>query len=90
MFYCACIKEPNYCIVLEYASRGSLETVIQNEFIPISHARRLGFLCDIARGIKYLHSQNPPIIHRDLKSDNVLVSTTIFFLLHHISLLCDI
>ncbi len=28
---------------------------------------------DIAKGCAFLHSANPPVIHRDLKSPNVLV-----------------
>ncbi|GMP76320.1 hypothetical protein CsSME_00033054 [Camellia sinensis var. sinensis] len=28
---------------------------------------------DVARGMNYLHHYNPPIIHRDLKSSNLLV-----------------
>lgn len=28
----------------------------------------------ILRGLHYLHSQNPPIIHRDLKCDNIFVN----------------
>lgn len=30
-------------------------------------------MLDVANGMKYLHSQNPVIIHRDLKSLNVLI-----------------
>ena len=30
-------------------------------------------MLDVATGMKYLHGQNPVIIHRDLKSLNVLI-----------------
>ena len=35
--------------------------------------RRLKMATDTARGINYLHSCRPPIVHRDLKSPNLLV-----------------
>ncbi|XP_026429682.1 serine/threonine-protein kinase STY46-like isoform X1 [Papaver somniferum] len=35
--------------------------------------RRVLMALDIARGMNYLHRHNPPIIHRDLKSSNLLV-----------------
>ena len=35
--------------------------------------RRLKMAADTARGMHYLHTCKPPIIHRDLKSPNLLV-----------------
>ena len=36
---------------------------------------QLSILLDAAYGLLYLHSQTPPIIHRDLKASNVLLTT---------------
>ena len=39
----------------------------------ISFKRRMSILHDIAEGLSYLHSRNPPVIHRDLSPNNVLL-----------------
>ena len=41
-------------------------------FIPVSLKR--SFLHDVARGLSFLHSHSPPIIHRDLSARNVLLN----------------
>jgi len=39
----------------------------------ITVSKRIEMLLDIARGMTYLHKRQPPIIHRDLTSFNILV-----------------
>ena len=39
----------------------------------ISFKRRMSVLHDVAEGLSYLHSRNPPVIHRDLSPNNVLL-----------------
>jgi serine/threonine protein kinase len=41
---------------------------------PLDLSKRLEFAMDIARGMACLHAQRPIIIHRDLKTANLLVS----------------
>ena len=41
--------------------------------IELDMKRRLRMAMDVARGMNYLHSCRPPIVHRDLKSPNLLV-----------------
>lgn len=36
--------------------------------------RSLQIAIDIAQGMTYLHGHNPPILHRDLKSLNILIT----------------
>ena len=39
----------------------------------ISFKARMSILHDVAEGLNYLHSRNPPVIHRDLSPNNVLL-----------------
>ena len=39
----------------------------------LDQRRRLLMALDVARGMNYLHACKPPIMHRDLKSPNLLV-----------------
>lgn len=77
LFMGLCPEPP--CVVTEYCSRGSLYDVLQAAKTDPSLARqldwsrRLGLALDAAKGMLYLHSHKPPIIHRDLKSPNILV-----------------
>ena len=44
----------------------------RNPIIPIGI--QVLIICDVALGLKHLHSCTPPIIHRDLSSNNILLS----------------
>ena len=33
-----------------------------------------GILCDVSLGLRYLHEHSPPIVHRDLSANNVLLT----------------
>ncbi|XP_069956488.1 mitogen-activated protein kinase kinase kinase 10-like isoform X4 [Cherax quadricarinatus] len=73
----ACLVEPNLCLVMEYARGGSLNRVLQQRK-AIGPSVLTDWAIQIARGMNYLHNQAPVrIIHRDLKSSNVLLSESI-------------
>ncbi|KAK1372940.1 hypothetical protein POM88_000324 [Heracleum sosnowskyi] len=60
-------------IVTEFLPRGSLFRLLQRSTSRIDWRRRIHMALDIARGVNYLHHCSPPIVHRDLKSSNLLV-----------------
>ena len=39
--------------------------------------RKLSILCDIARGLVFLHNHTPAVIHRDLTAKNVLIDSNL-------------
>ena len=63
--------------VMEYVSGGDLEHFL-NSYVEISRFMPIKLCMDLIRqilsGLNTLHSANPPIIHRDLKTNNVLLS----------------
>ncbi|KAI9997749.1 hypothetical protein PInf_001680 [Phytophthora infestans] len=77
----------NMLLIMEYMERGDLQGVLQyqngdkipessgnnsiDEFSWASHKAQIAR--DISCGLQYLHSLKPIIVHRDLKSKNVLI-----------------
>ncbi len=53
---------------------GSLDDVLRNPSVVLSRKQRCKMALDTARALQYMHTRTPAIIHRDIKSANVLVS----------------
>ncbi|GMJ02121.1 hypothetical protein like AT3G06620 [Hibiscus trionum] len=73
LFMGAVTSPQRLCIVTEFLSHGSLFRLLQKNAAKLDWRRRVHMALDIARGMNYLHHYNPPIVHRDLKSSNLLV-----------------
>lgn len=71
-----CLEEPNLCLVMEYARGGPLNRVLSGR--KIRPDILVDWAIQVAQGMAYLHVGAPmSLIHRDLKSSNVLLSEAI-------------
>ncbi len=80
------VRHPNIVQFLGvFFQQGDHIPILVTEFLPMNldqcldrynlpKERRYSILHDVALGLNYLHSQYSPIIHRDLSSNNVLLT----------------
>ncbi|KAM0041313.1 putative protein kinase TKL-CTR1-DRK-2 family [Helianthus debilis subsp. tardiflorus] len=73
LFMGAVTRAPHLSIVTEFLPRGSLYRLIHRPNNQLDIRRRLRIALHAARGMNYLHNCTPVIVHRDLKSPNLLV-----------------
>jgi serine/threonine protein kinase len=67
-------EPPNLCLVLAYCEGGDLKGLLENAFDKLKwQSHKLRMMREIAQAMAYLHTRHPPVMHRDLKTANVLV-----------------
>lgn len=72
LLYGVCLERGHYSMVMELMPKGSLYSLLHNNQDIPWHIR-WQIAVDIGHALAYLHRQNPMIIHRDLKSPNILL-----------------
>ncbi|KAL3586830.1 hypothetical protein D5086_013697 [Populus alba] len=73
LFMGAVTRPPHLSILTEFLPRGSLYRLLHRPHSQVDEKRRMRMAIDVAKGMNYLHTSHPTIVHRDLKSPNLLV-----------------
>lgn len=69
-----CLDEPNFAIVTELSTRGSLRDMLENESVKIDWIFKYSIISDIVEGMAYLHS-TPHQFHGKLRSTNLVIDS---------------
>ncbi|DBA97305.1 TPA: hypothetical protein ACH3X1_015045 [Trebouxia sp. C0004] len=73
----SCCEAEQRVAVFEYMPHGNLRDLLDGKIAAARHFNwpaRLNVLLGVAKGLAYLHEgTNPAVVHRDLKSSNILI-----------------
>ena len=67
---------PKFLVVQEVVKEGTLYDILHDKEAnaAVTQTNLMQYALDVAMGMEYLHSFEPPLMHRDLKSPNLLVA----------------
>jgi len=63
----------NYYFITEFMNGGDVGELIKKKLSPLPYEMACNIVCQILQGLEFAHTQN--YIHRDIKPDNILLST---------------
>ena len=64
-------RKTHFLILTEFCAGGDLNRRLDNES---NHDLNMKWVYQLADAVNFLHSRQPPIVHRDLKADNVFLA----------------
>lgn len=70
------VNNNNKVLVMEHMPNGTLHDLLHLAPTPPTWPKRVEIAIQIARSLQFLHESNPLVIHRDIKSENILFDSS--------------
>jgi len=64
----------NYYFVMEFVPGRNLEKILEDSKAPLDEDQVIHWMMQVCEALRYIHSRTPPIILRDLKPGNVMIT----------------
>jgi serine/threonine protein kinase/Flp pilus assembly protein TadD len=64
----------NYYFVMEFVPGRSLEKILEDSKGPLPEEQTIKWMMQVCEALTYIHTRNPPIILRDLKPGNIMIT----------------
>ncbi|RAL48294.1 hypothetical protein DM860_005718 [Cuscuta australis] len=75
-----CLHRRSMFLIYEYMDKGSLFYVLRNdvEAVELDWGKRVSIINGVAQALSYMHHDcSPPIVHRDISSNNILLNSNL-------------
>lgn len=69
----ACLEEGRLALVTELAKGGNLHHALHVRHLEFTRQQRFHIASEFLEGVRYLHALQPPVLHLDLKSMNLVL-----------------
>lgn len=76
-FFGLSFDQTPYLLITEFCQGSTAYDLLHESDIELAIAQQLRMCCDVASAMAYLHDFRPQIIHRDLKSLNLLLAKVV-------------
>jgi len=64
----------NYYFVMEFVPGRNLEKILEDTNAPLDEDKVINWMMQICEALSYIHTRTPPIILRDLKPGNIMIT----------------
>ncbi|MFC1975840.1 serine/threonine-protein kinase, partial [Chloroflexota bacterium] len=61
-------------LVMDFIEGENLWEIVKQQNRPLEEKQALNYIVQVCRAVYYLHQQRPPIIHRDIKPQNIKIT----------------
>lgn len=59
--------------IMDYIEGQTIAEIIKNNGEPLEEQLALNFFCQVLDVLDFVHNQNPPMLHLDIKPDNIML-----------------
>lgn len=68
------VPERGQYLVMDYVEGRNLQEILRRRLRPLGQDEALAIIYQVCAVLCYLHDQSPPIVHRDVKPQNIIVT----------------
>jgi eukaryotic-like serine/threonine-protein kinase len=70
------IPEQGQYLVMDFVEGEDLQALLERTNAPVAEAQATAWISQVCEALSYLHQQNPPVVHRDVKPANIKITSS--------------